>query len=174
MHLLGSLVDVTASWALGAPVAGPPVPFGPGGETLPAWFTVQCTSQPLGLEATLKCGFNGDRVTVNQLWLESRSLTPRDLSAIQMGGLVHQVAISLVVFGPFGALDNRRGKPLKCELDRVATLYQRHYATWGKPRQAVMDTWGLPTATANFWLRRARSAHQTLPDRCFDFEVAAT
>lgn len=50
------------------------------------------------------------------------------------------------------------------ELRRVATVYHFHHATGGKPRHAVMATWGLSRSTTNRWIRLARELHPTMPN----------
>lgn len=136
----------------------------PGHETLPEQFEVTGTRDARGLEVRLTGCFDGGRIEVTQVALRSASLSPRDLAAIQLAGLIHQAAMQMLEFGPLGPLGDRRGEKLSDdELRRVATLYVRQCATWGYPRQAVMETWNLPRATANYWIRRARQIY-SLPD----------
>lgn len=150
-------------WAAVADVdlSAEPVPFGPLGDALPAAFTsaVDYTDPPL--QMTLRCTFGGQRVAVESVQIErtdGESLTPRDLVALELGAVV-QIAAATVADPMRGAQVEPRPdrRPTEDELVLVAGVYWFSHATWGNPRQRVMDTWDLTRTTANRWLRKARA-----------------
>lgn len=137
------------------------MPFGPLGDALPGAFTstVSYTDPPVRMK--LRCTFGGQRVAVESVHVERKdgdSLTPRDLVALELGAVV-QIAAATVASPMRGAQVEPRPdrRPTDDELVLVAGVYWFSHATWGTPRQQVMETWGLTRTTANRWLRKART-----------------
>ncbi len=136
------------------------MPFGPLGDALPAAFTSTVDYADPPLRMKLRCRFDGQRVALESVQVERKngeSLTPRDLVALELGSVVQNAAAT--VADPMrGAQVEPRSdhRPTEDELALVAGVYWFSHATWGNPRQRVMDTWGLSRTTANRWLRQAR------------------
>lgn len=140
------------------------MPVGVLGWTLPRTFrrTLDHGSEPFLLH--LDCEFEGERVAVREVAIESRnggrSITPRDLSAVELGRAVYLLTESEL--RPEHALPTERRSGREStdeELRLLASVYATMHAAWGKPRLAVMGLWSLPRATANRWIDKARDKY---------------
>lgn len=142
---------------------GERVPFGPAGDTLPASFTGYAVYARNPVALSLRASFDSDRVRLDELTITSRNnrgLTVRDVVGLEVGAVVRDVSRQAVQPGHGAHVGHRPGKrPTPDELQLVAAVYWFHYVTWGRPRQAVMAVWDLPSATASRWLRKCRDLY---------------
>ena len=143
----------------------PAVPYGPGGDHLPAQFraVVEYAGRPL--RVTIDATFDGVRkvqahvVAVDRT--DGESVTPQDMAATQLGAVMGSVVWAATQHGQ-GVVQVGRdtdGPLTDDELLTLARMYWFEYVSWGKPRQVVMDRFGLPRSTANYWIRRARERY---------------
>ncbi|GAA1229577.1 hypothetical protein GCM10009676_10220 [Prauserella halophila] len=143
------------------------VPFGPLGDAIPATFTATIQYDGAPVVMAVRAGFGGDKIVVESATVartDGTSVTPRDMSALELGAVVQDVGGAAVQPGHGAHLGHRPDKrPDDDELELVAACYWFHYVTWGRPRQAVMGIWDLPRATANRWITKARERFD-MPD----------
>lgn len=140
------------------------IAFGPMGDTLPSSWTATVDYSQAAVVVELSCRYTGTgRVrlpSVKVLGKDGHSVTPQDLTTLELAAVVHEAARGLVSPGDGIHLAPRSGvRATPEELRLVAAVYWAHYVTWGSPRQAVMALWSLPRSTANYWLRKARELH---------------
>ena len=132
--------------------------------TLPERFVSTLDHSSEALRLTLDCApAKGAPVVVSELTLtghDGRSISPRDLSAVELGRAVYLVTEARLLPEAARHLDRRPGRGMSAdELRLLAAVYAVQVAAWGKPRQAVMGLWGLPSATASRWIRKARELY---------------
>lgn len=137
------------------------VPIGAHDWTLPRSFERELDHSKEPFLLRLRCRFEGERVDVKEVSVRSRngrSITPRDLSAVELARAVYLLAEAELT--PKRHLEQRPGRRGEGEeLRLVASIYAFEFAAWGNPRQAVMGLWDLPRATANRWIRKARELY---------------
>lgn len=130
------------------------IPFGPAGDLLPAQFSATYTYADLPIHMTLTVRFDGvhrahvDQLRVNRV--DGASLSPHDLVSLRPAQVVSEVVLSAI---------KPNADPAPDELLATARTYWAHWISWGKPRQAVMDAFGLPRSTANYRIRKARDRY---------------
>jgi hypothetical protein len=147
----------------------PLVPYGPGGDRLPALFNavVEYTERPL--QVTIKATFDGVHKVHAQVVAVERtdgaSVTPQDMAATQLGAVMAS-AVWAASRGPRGPVigtearePGRAGPLTDNELLALARRYWFEFISWGKPRQTVMSVFDLPRSTANYWIRKARDKY---------------
>lgn len=140
----------------------PRIPVGPLGWSLPERFTRELDHGREPLVLTLECAFGGDRTVVEAVLLrsrEDRSVTPRDLSAVELARAVYLVTEACLEPEAAKHLERRHGKVTEKDLPLMASVYAFQHAAWGNPRQAIMNLWGLPRATASRWIRKLREEY---------------
>jgi hypothetical protein len=125
------------------------------------------------ITAKISGGWDGSsRIDIEALEVcrtDSRSLTPRDLTRVQLADVVRKAAGAMVRPGQGAHMDLRPGrKPTPDELKLVAAVYWYHHVAWSHPRRAVMAMWDLPRTTASRWINRASGLWGPLPSRAED------
>jgi hypothetical protein len=105
--------------------------------------------------STLAVTFDGvHRVHVDRLYVEridGASLSPVDLASLRPASVMSEVVRA--------AIQQNADSPSD-ELLATARTYWAHWISWGKPRQAVMEAFGLPRSTANYRIRKARERYE--------------
>lgn len=169
---VATVLDVADRWTISNTRSGEGaerLPIGPGPDRLPSAFTAKLdhSAEPFVLDLSCKYRGLGSRIEVDQVTVtarEGRTITPRDLSAVQLARAVALVATQVVKPGAVVHMDRRLGRrPTADELRLVAEVYSWHYVSWGAPARAVMDLWEIPRSTANRWLRSAREMYPAMP-----------
>lgn len=131
------------------------VPFGPAKDQLPSRFGAVYTYADLPLRVSLDVTFDGVQRARIERWsvdrLDAESLTPEDLASMRPASVMSQVVLA--------AMRPNDGPLPDDELFKVARVYWAHWVSWGKPRQALIEAFGLPRSTANYWIRKARDRH---------------
>lgn len=131
-------------------------------DTLPEHYEAEASAD--GLQVRCKIRFDGERLAVEEITVtrtDGGSVTPRELSRIQLGEIVRGSAEELGTAQNAAHVGRRPGrKPTEEELALVAAVYCWNYATWGEPRQAVRRHWDLPSATASYWINKAATLHR--------------
>lgn len=141
----------------------PAVTFGPGNARLPERFTgrVDYTERPL--RVTVSASFDGtDRVKVEQvsvLRTDGESVTPEDMTLLQLGQVVHAVTVKAMTGAAWAGGRKRTGPPSDDEILLLARMYWQEHVAWGKPRQFVMGMFEIPRTTATRWIHKARERH---------------
>jgi hypothetical protein len=145
------------------------VSFGPSDDRLPARFAAVADYTARPLRVVLDMSFDGtDRVKVDAVMVkrtDGQSVTPEDMTALQLAQVVRSVVEEATERGPgvfrrgeiFGP--ERTDGPSDEELRLLARMYWYEYVSWGTPRQAVMSGFNVPRSTANRWIRKARDRY---------------
>lgn len=137
------------------------VPYGPAAGGLPGQFEaiVEHSDRPLlmKIEATFdgRSRLRAGRVSVERT--DGESVTAQDMAATQLAAVMRTVAVNAGLTGPLAGPDEPADDDLR--LLSLARTYWVEYVSWGKPREAVMELYGLPRSTANYWLRKAREKY---------------
>lgn len=145
------------------------VSFGPFGDRLPARFEYVAESVEHPLQVMVSASFDGtDRVRVDRVCIErtdETSVTPEDMTRVQLAQVVHGVAHSTamdlaVQFGARVEWGREHDGPLDDdEIRRLARQYWLEYVTWGKPRQHIMSAFELARTTATRAIHKARDRY---------------
>lgn len=146
------------------------VPYGPGGDKLPARFTAEVTYSAHPIRARLAASFDGvHRVKVESVTVERTdgdSVTPEDMTTLQLAQVIRLAAREALAPGPgvysrliVGPELPERTVPTDDELLVLARQYWFEFIAWGKPRQNIMSDFNLPRSTANRWIRNARELY---------------
>ena len=143
------------------------VPYGPGGDVMPERFAAEVTYADRPIRVRIEATFDGTEARVRARGVavertDGGSVTPEDMTATNLGAVMHSVVWEATRHGPGTVAQGRRsasGPPTDEELRTLARIYWREYVAWGKPRQAIMSAFELPRSTANHWIRKAREKY---------------
>ena len=150
------------------------VPFGPQ-DPVTAWqleipktFTRKVKYEDLGLEATLSCHFNGQKVEINSLRVYSagQEVTSRSLTQLSLPEVIHQASLGAIPNSKNWDFSNKKKRLEYGQVDSksifIAQLYWLEHVSWGAPRAAIMEYLNAPRPTVNQWLREFKK-HGFLP-----------
>jgi hypothetical protein len=154
---------MTEQWKIETTNERGALPVGPfPADTLPERYDAEASAD--GLQVRCKIRFDGERLAVEEVHVtrtDGGPVRPRELSRIQLGEIVRGSAEALGTAQESAHVGHRPGRrPTDEELALVAAVYCWNHATWGKPRQAVMRHWDLPSATASYWINKAREVYR--------------
>lgn len=149
------------------PLDEPPwVPYGPGGDRLPARFAAVVDYAERPLRARIRASFDGvgrvhaDVVSVERT--DGESITPEDMTDLVLASVMGSVVDKATKRGRgtyAGGGRTESGPPTDAELLKLARMYWFEYISWGQPRRAVMSAFELPRSSANRWIRKARELY---------------
>jgi|688.fasta_scaffold508857_2 hypothetical protein len=149
------------------PEDGPLVSFGPYDLltdkrlSIPAHFSRIVRLEELNLDVTLKCEFRLARVEVVEVGVKSiggNSIRARDLNGIGIPELIFEICKSLVPDYEFWTKEFQDRVidwgNLRTNDAFLAQMYWLNHATYGAPRQSLMEYMGIPRSTCNVRLKK--------------------
>lgn len=110
------------------------------------------------LRVTVRCVFSDQRLEISQLLINGEQgsfLSSRDLTQLNLPAVLREIGLSAVADSDYWNVGLKKTKlESRTNSEYLAQVYWFEYATWGSPRQVLMDYLNVSRTTANSHIRK--------------------